>query len=832
MENTTITRKHGIKMLYPAKDWREALPCGNGPFAALVYGSISPETIVFNHDALWYDAHFSNLPNISDQLPKLRKLLAEGNFEEANKLYPEKLAKSGYHPILPQMHPAFDLKVKMPTSHAFMDYSRSLDFSTGQVSVAWKDGKKEYKRQFFISRPDNVAVMRVTSKSSDKINAGFQLCERNLFDALTEDGYPVKNPFTFVSSVQNNEIEMKVHGSDGGDYAGVLRVFATGGTVTCGRDTSWTEQMTAVPYFRGVDFGTHACINVADADEILVVMALDVNKPEKECLKNCKNTLNGLSLDYDVLFARHCEEHKSLFEAMRFELETDQDRNSSNEHLLLDSYKGNTSSVLIEKMFDFGRYLLLSCSGRDGYPPTLQGSWNGDYCPPWRSIYVHNENTEMFYWQALPGNMAKTTEPYFNYFESFKNDYRENAKRLWGCRGIFVPLTQTTHTGLNQDGQSHVINFTGTAAWISQLFYDYWLFTRDEDFLRNRAIPFMKEVAHFYEDFILADDEGYNLFMPSDSPENAPSNSFPEGLDFSKVMNPGIPITINSTIDAAVTKDLFKNLSHSCEFLGIEQESVKRWQEILDKMRPYRINDDGALAEWINPAHTDNYAHRHISHLYPVFPGFEITKETEPDLFEACKVALEKRLLIGLESQTGWSLVHIANIYARLGMAEAALECLDTMVRSCVGQNLFAYHNDWRNMGVTLKLIFGRSAPFQVDASMGYTSAVLEMLFFSTPEKIKIMPALPKTWKKGKICGLQCRNGTGMDMSWNMDHALIELTIKAKADTVTLLQFPKAVESVSCDSTDAISDSDIGKEFKVLTLSKDAQINLKVKLTK
>jgi len=830
MKNLLTNHKRGMKMLTPARDWREALPCGNGPIGALVYGCISPETILFNHEALWYEGHLAPLPDVSSNLSQVRSLLLNGDYEKANALYPQKLSEKGFNPILPKLHPAFDLKIMMPTKHAFSDYYRYLDFQTGEAKVVWKDGKNELQRRFFVSRTDNVAVMHIKANVANSINAAFQLCEHNLSDAIDEDGSYNKPKLTFQSVADGEWIELKVEGSNGGEYGAVLRVLSKSGELHSERDITWTDQLTSLPLIRGVKFEERGVVRCKNADEILVVIGFFVNQPAESAIPALRSKIMALAGDYDELFNRHAKVHREIFNRVEFKIDTKKDRDTANEHLLLQAYAGKSPEVLIEKMFDFGRHLLLSCSSPESMPPTLQGTWNGDHHPAWHSFYVNNENTQMFYWQALPGNMHETTHACFNYFESFLNDMRENARKLWNCRGICLTLVTANATGLLQDLQSHVINFVGCAGWIAQLYYDYWLFTRDRDFLKNKAVPFMKEVAQFYEDFIIVDKEGYNLFMPSNSPENAPRNSFPEGIDFARTMNPGIPTTINSTIDVAIAKEALSNLCEACQTLRIEKENVKKWRQMLSKMRPYRINEDGALAEWIPPDLLDNYAHRHLSHLYPAFPGFEITREKTPELFDACKVALAKRLEIGLASQTGWSLAHMANIYARLGYGDRALECLNILNRSCLGQNLFTYHNDWRNMGLTLKFILGRNAPYQVDANMGWTAAVFEMLVFSTPQLIKLLPALPKVWNRGKIAGVLTRCGIEVSLEWDRRKRTIDAVFKSKKTAGnTLIQFPAKVKVLKCNMPKAVEESPKGPAYRNLVLPANSEVKLRVK---
>jgi alpha-L-fucosidase 2 len=282
----------------------------------------------------------------------------------------------------------------------------------------------------------------------------------------------------------------------------------------------------------------------------------------------------------------------------------------------------------------------------------------------------------------------------------------------------------------------------------------------------------MKESALFYEDFLVIDENGMLKSYPADSPENRPNGTFKGAGEIS--------VCINPTMDFALIKELLTNLVASATTLGIDADSVAKWKGMLEKIPPYEINEDGAIKEWLHDDFKDNYHHRHQSHIYPLFPGLEIDSDSGK-LFEATRIAVNKRLVIGLKAQTGWSLAHMANIFARLNDAQGAQHCLDLLIRFCTGPNLYTYHNDWRNMGVTLKFIHGDKPPFQIDANMGFASAVYEMLLYSGLDKITLLPALPKKWEKGSVSGLRTRTGAVVDIAWDKDK--VSATLTALYDT-------------------------------------------------
>jgi alpha-L-fucosidase 2 len=373
------------------------------------------------------------------------------------------------------------------------------------------------------------------------------------------------------------------------------------------------------------------------------------------------------------------------------------------------------------------------------------------------------------------------------------DDFRTNARNLYGCRGIFVPAISTPDSGRLEDLQPHIIHWTGAAGWLAQHYYDYYLYTQDERFLRERALPFLRETAHFYEDFFITGDDDLYLSVPSVSPENTPGNWMGESRQ------DRIHTTINATMDFAIAKEVLTNLIEGAELVGMYTDEMETWQTMLTRIPPYQINQDGAIKEWMHPWFDDNYHHRHQSHLYPVFPGMEITKEEQPELFQAFVTAVKKRLVIGLRQQTSWSLVHMACVYARMGEGDLALECLDILGRSALMNNFFTVHNDWRHMGLSLDRL--NWAPFQIDANMGWTAAVQEMLLFSKPGWIRLLPALPARWPAGSAYGLLCRGGIKVDLDWDLDQNWIEVTLHAHHTQTVRLTVPKAIRHADMNGT-------------------------------
>ncbi len=775
--------KRGMTLMTPAESWRDALPVGDGTFSAMVYGGISPETILFNHDMLWYGGERVELPDFSKEFARVRELGYAGRMQEANDLIPNLIIQNHAHGAQHTYHPGFDLKIRSEQREGFSHYRRSLDFSKGETTVTWNDGDTRYLRRFLISRVRHIGVLEL-SAGGEALSAGFQLCEHDLFDALDMGGHDhdiCRELFGFTTRAEGDKLFLTVTGSYHGVYGAVLKLIPEGGSLRAEEAQTWTDQLSALPMLWGQPLERRHTLYVEGARRVTALVGIFVASQEPEAdSRRVAALLDGMAdVGYDALLAEHAACHGEIYDRLSLSLETEHSHagEATNELLLLDAYQGKASGELLVKMFDYGRYLLMTSSNEYGLPPTLQGNHNGDYFPAWQSFYVHNENTQMFYWQALSGRMPEVTGALFGFFEDRMEDFRINAHNLFGCRGIFIPLASDEHHMLMNIPAPHEISFTGVGAWIATHFYDYYLFTGDREFLARRAIPFMEEVALFYEDYLILDSDGMYTVFPSNSPENAPRNSFPADTDLSVVMNPGIPTTFNSTIDTALVRELFSNLIEAYRVLGVREDKQALYADMLTRIRPFRINEDGALAEWIHEGHTDNYAHRHLSHLYPLFPGFQITEE-EPSLLAAARRAVEKRLEYGLSAQTGWSLSHLANIFARLSDGEGCVRCFDLLCRTCVGNNLFTYHNDSRSMGITLRVIFGRSKPYQIDANMGLTAAIMEMLLTSRPDgTLLIAQALPADWRAGRLETVATRCGCLCSMAWR--DGVIETTIHA-----------------------------------------------------
>lgn len=775
-------------MKQPAVKWQDATPCGNGAIGAMMYGGICNDCILINHERLYRKSVPPVLHPIHQYLEEYRAMLLEGKYAQALEFYDEKFKRNILGGDRPAPYQPFcDLLVHMAVQRPFSDYRRELDFETGEARLLWKEEGISYARRLFVSRSDDVVAFRIEGSVAGAVSADIGVCAH---DAALDDPmhYTEKTrsnkPWSNASAEDNEWIVFHGLGVDGTSFGAVARIIPDGGSLS----------------HKGFT------ISVNGSNSITVLMKLYVEEDGSVAAARLKKELLACSTAYEALLDRHISLHKPLYNASRVELGAHHGERRANELMLLDSYDGDVDTGLVQTLYDYGHYLLLTSAGQ--LPPNLQGIWNGDYDPVWESDFHNDENIQMNYWAALPTHLESTVLSYFSYYESKMDDYRENARTVFGCRGILVPIAQTVHGKVYSGGAGWNM-WTAGGGWLGQLFYDYWLFTGDDGFLKEHAVPFLKEVALFYEDFLVEKDGKY-LFAPSLSPENAP------------LVENSSMICLNATMDVAIAKEVLENLCTACEHLSIDADSVAKWKAMLKKLPPYEINEDGALREWLYPGLNDNYRQRHQSHIYPLFPGFEIQEETDPELYQAIATAVEKRLVIGLSSQSGWSFAHMANIYARLGNGNRALECIEILCRSCMGQNLFTYHNDWRSQGLTLGW-FGQSPIFQIDANFGIAAAVAEMLLFSKPGMIKLLPALPDKWTQGKAEHLQCRGGVDVSMEWDASKASLTATLTARREQNVTVKLPFASANLKVEGA-SYTTSPYGAQYLELVLPQGSKV--------
>jgi hypothetical protein len=747
---TLASPERGFISSEPGKTWEQGLLSGNGTIGASVLGRPLDEIIVFSHKHMFVPERDPLLPPATAaRLFEVRRLIERGLYAQAGQLAVDaSIQKEFLYPDA--LMPAFDLRIKMTADGEAGGYARATNFSTGETIVRWADRRGAFERRLFVSRADGIAVLRISGPGPGSVDCRLELSPRepdnrrfradvnNL--ALTTDlsTLTFRHGFAhaYAGSIQGLE--------------GVARVVARGGT------TSTDGPALAV---RG-------------ADEVLVLVDIkvldDLDEPQ---IEGTKRALAGLPADYPVLLGRHVKLHGDLFGRMRLDLGGGADRGLTSEELLAKTTDADPSRALLEKVFDAGRYNIISSIS--DLPPTLQGVWAGTYNPPWASDFTHNGNVPSAIASLLMGNMPELMTAYTSYMEWLVPYLEVNAKMIFGARGIELPSRSTTN-GYNNAFEA---DFPGQfwvagAAWAAHFFYDYWLYTGDRDFLARHALPFMEKAAVFFEDYLYEGPDGRYVFSPTQSPENAPSNTKSQ-------------VTFNATMDVAAAKELLRNTITASRELGVNHDKVPVWEKMLARIPDYLINEDGAVREWLTPKLADNYNHRHNSQLYALFDGM-------PDEIAAdAKLKAAFRRLIELKLERHWAswqkqggfmsfgLVQLGQASASLGEADLAFRCLVPLLNRYWLHNLASTHNS--------------KQLFNMDISGGMPAVLIKMLVASDPGVLRLLPACPLAWPAGTIEGVLCRGQLEVRrLTW--DGKRIQAVLKsAKAQTL-VLQAPAEVE--------------------------------------
>lgn len=740
--------KNKLIMKYPStwhqEMWREAAPCGNGLIGLSVYGGIKKEIILMNHAYLWRGSLTEELPDVSESLKTTRKFLKENDVLNADKVLSDALNKKDYKGETAVPLPLADISIYSHSNQLPKNYRRIIDMEKALVTVTWTENSVRYKRETFVSRINDLVFTRIT-------------CDEKILDlnvgVLHHDDETIGKYEIINEEIKNsdNHIFFSAYNDDDfakGDYGAVCKVTSNGDAVAVTRFERKYEKKE---------------ISIKNANEILLVTRLFIKSNREDEFKEISETY-----DFDTELAKHASAHNEIYSSVDFSISDETE--TSNEELLIQAYDTGATNELIEKLYAYGRYLFV-CSSRnkDTLPCHLVGLWNGSYDCMW-AFYMYNVNFELMYWQALTGNMPDYLKLALSYTESQMADFEENAKKLYGCRGIFINSVNTPESGLSKFNGNHILNWTMSAAWFSQHFWDYYMYTGDIEYLKEHSLPFMCKTALFFEDFLELDDNGHYLFSPSVSPENTASN-------IKSIVHREIETCVNATMDIAVLKELLTNLIKGAKITGEYTDKIQTWENMIAKLPEYQINEDGAIKEWTHEFYKDNYNHRHHSHIYPVFPGREVKRGDE--LFPAFKKAEDMRLQFGLSDQSSWSMIFMACISARMANGERCLEILDTMARNCLMNNFFTLHNDWRRTGPVFCDDM-RQAPFQMDGNLGIPAAINEMMLYSDEDHIEVLPALPKEWKSGYIKGLLSFYGIVCDVEW--DEKTVTLTTNATVD--------------------------------------------------
>ncbi len=729
------------KILYykkSAKVWTAALPLGNGRIGAMIYGGAQKELVSLNHDELWtgYPRSYQDMCS-RDAFLKARELALEGKLRDAEDILEEKFEGNNSQAYMP----FGDIEITC-IKGMVKNYERTLDLSTAVHTVKFEKGSVAYKRESFISAPDNVMVMRFTASDAKCINLTVKMSSPLKNDVLTENEFLILDGCCPSNSPCNEEYEAsdyKRYPSEpekkGMGFRGVVKVVSDGKTEYSADRITVSNADSAVLYFT-----CETSFNGYDKHPYL--QGKEYKNAAVETIRHV------LDKPYDVIKAEHIKDHQSFYDRVSLDLGTNNKEKIPTDKRLAEFSGTHDDQGLYGLLFNFGRYLTVAGSREGTQAMNLQGIWNHRVNPPWSSNYTVNINTEMNYFPTLMIDMPEMHKPLIELVKKIGVTGEKTAKEIYGARGF------TCHHNLDiwgittpVRGSSQWSFWPMASGWFCRHIYEHYEYTLDKDYLENTAYPLLKKAAEFYLDMLVEDKDGYLMIAPSTSPEN---EFWHNGKKCS--------VSQTSTMSMSIIKELFINCKKAAAILGISDEVIDEINEKQPKLLPFKVGSKGDLLEWYDEEEWCEPHHRHVSHLYALHPARLINHDDTPELIEAAKKTLEYRG----DNGTGWSLGWKINFWARLWDGNHALKLIDMQLRPVDNK----YVVNYKNGGGTYPNMFDAHPPFQIDGNFGAVSGIAEMLMQSSEDTIYLLPALPDKWKNGSVTGLRAKGNVKVDIKW------------------------------------------------------------------